>query len=138
MVPRHYRELVKTRARDDKSRCNYLIHTRTCCSRLYSEELGRLLRYLDFTEVGYSQLRGLATSLLKHKLRLSEAGCPLGRGTIASDSTNKMHKEAFLFCDPLIGNTLLTLGTQSLLLSCNQPLKEILFLLPQRLLSSVR
>lgn len=119
---RHYRELVKTQARDKQIRSKLFESASHVVADFYSEELEQdLLRYLDFTDVDYSQLRGLATSLLKHKLRLSEAGCPLELETIASDNLLIKCMKRFYFCDPLIERLLLTLR-QSLLLSCSSNL----------------
>lgn len=127
---RHYRELVKTQSRDKQIRSKLFESASQVIADFYSEELEQdLLRYLDFTDTDHSQLRSLTTSLLKHKLRLSEAGCPLELETIASDNLLLKSLTRFYFCDPLIERLLLTLR-KSLLLSCSSNLAIKKDLLP--------
>ena len=127
---RHYRELIKTQSRDKQIRSKLFESASQVIADFYSEELEQdLLRYLDFTDTDHSQLRSLTTSLLKHKLRLSEAGCPLELETIASDNLLLKSLTHFYFCDPLIERLLLTLR-KSLLLSCSSNLAIKKDLLP--------
>ena len=127
---RHYRELIKTQARDKQIRSKLFESASHVVADFYSEELEQdLLRYLDFNDTDHSQLRGLATSLLKHKLRLSEAGCPLELETIAGDNLLLKCMARFYFCDPLIERLFLTLR-KSLLLSCSSNLAIKKDLLP--------
>ena len=117
-----YRELIKTRGDDEQIRnklfeaCSYIT------ADFYSRELEEeLLRWFEFTDVDYSQLRGLTTSLLKHKLRLSEAGCPLEPEDIAQDPLLLTALTRFCFSDPLFERLLMTLR-QSVLLSSSRRL----------------
>ncbi len=119
---RHYRELVKTQAQDAIIRSKLFEAAAQVSADFYSEELEQeLLRYLDFTDVDFSQLRPLATSLLKHKFRLSESGCPLELDDLASDPLLLKCLTRFYFTDPIFERLLLTLR-QSLLLSCSRHL----------------
>ncbi|QQD24699.1 methyltransferase domain-containing protein [Venatoribacter cucullus] len=127
---RHYRELAKTQADDIQIRSQLFEAAAQVAADFYAEELEQeLLRWLDFTEVDYSQLRGLATSLLKHKLRLSDAGCPLELETLAADPLLLKCLQRFYFADPVMERLLLTLR-QSLLLSCSRNLAIRQDLLP--------
>jgi len=127
---RHYRELIKTQSRDKQIRSKLFESASHVIADFYSEELEQdLLRYFDFTDSDHSQLRSLTTSLLKHKLRLSEAGCPLELETIANDNLLLQALTRFYFCDPLIERLLLTLR-KSLLLSCSSNLAIKKDLLP--------
>lgn len=119
---RHYRELAKTQSRDKQIRSKLFEASAQVAADFYSEELEQdLLRYLDFNDVDYSQLRSLATSLLKHKLRLSEAGCPLEMENIVSDPLLLKCLTRFYFCDPVMERLLITIR-QSLLISCSRQL----------------
>ena len=119
---RHYRELVKTQARDRQLRSKLFEAASHVVADFYSEELEQdLLRYLDFSDVDFSHLRPLATSLLKHKLHLSEEGCPLELAAIAGDPLLLKCLARFCFCDPVMERLLLTIR-QSLLLSCSKNL----------------
>lgn len=127
---RHYRELAKTQANDVQIRSKLFEAASHVVADFYSEELEQdLLRYLDFPQMDYSQLASLATSLLKHKLRLSEAGCPLELTTIASDPLLLKCLTRFYFCDPVMERLLITLR-QSLLTSCSQSLSVSATFLP--------
>ena len=119
---RHYRELIKTLSDDVQVRSKLFEAASHVVADFYSDELEQdLLRYLDFTGVDHSQLQALTASLLKHKFRLSEAGCPLEIATLASDPLLLKSLQRFYFCDPLIERLLITLR-QSLLLSCSRNL----------------
>lgn len=119
---RHYRDLIKTQAHDAQIRSKLFEAASQVIADFYSEELEQeLLRYLDFTDVDFTLLRPLATSLLKHKLRLSDAGCPLELETLAADPLLLKCMTRFYFTDPIIERLLLTLR-QSILLSCSRNL----------------
>lgn len=127
---RHYRELVKTQAQDIQVRSKLFEAASHVVADFYAEELEQdLLRYLDFPAMDYSQLRTLATSLLQHKLKLSEAGCPLELETLASDPLLLKCLTRFYFADPIMERLLLTLR-QSLLMSCSSHLAIRQDLLP--------
>ncbi len=117
-----YRELIKTRADDPQVRNKLFEATSYITADFYSQELEEeLLRWFEFEDVDYSQLRGLTTSLLKHKLRLSEAGCPLEIETLAADPLLIKALSHFCFADPLFERLLMTLR-QSILLSSSRQL----------------
>ena len=119
---RHYRELIKTQADDIQIRNKLFEAASQVTADFYSEELEQeILRYLDFRNVDFSLLRPLATSLLKHKLRLSEAGCPLEFNALATDELMLKCMKRFYFTDPVFERLLLTLR-QSLLISCSRNL----------------
>ena len=117
-----YRELAKTQANDPQIRNKLFEAANNIVADFYSAELEQdLLRYLEFPDVDYSNLRPLATSLIKHKLRLSEAGCPLELDEIAQDPLLLTCLTKFYFSDPLIERLLMTLR-QTLLISCSRQL----------------
>ena len=117
-----YRELAKTQANDPQIRNKLFEAANNIVADFYSSELEQdLLRYLEFPDVDYSNLRPLATSLIKHKLRLSEAGCPLELDEIAQDPLLLTCLTKFYFSDPLIERLLMTLR-QTLLISCSRQL----------------
>ncbi|KZZ49023.1 hypothetical protein A3759_04285 [Thalassolituus sp. HI0120] len=106
----YYRELIKTQAKDPQVKSGLFSAAEKLTADFYSDELEQdLLRYLDFHDVDYSQLRPLASSLLKHKLQLSEAGSPLELETLASDPLLLTCLEKFYFCDPILERLLITL-----------------------------
>ncbi|WP_430459806.1 methyltransferase domain-containing protein [Thalassolituus sp. LLYu03] len=119
---RHYRELAKTQYRDKQIRSQLFESASKVVADFYSEELEQdVLRYLDFNDVDFGQMRSLATSLLKHKLRLSEAGCPLEMDTLLAEPLLQKCLTRFYFCDPLMERLLITLR-QSILFSCSRQL----------------
>ena len=127
---RHYRELIKTQSDNKQLRSKLFESASSVVADFYAEELEQdLLRYLDFQDVDYSQLRSLTTSLLKHKLRLTESGCPLNFDDIISDPLLLKSLQRFYFCDPIMERLLITLR-QSLLLSCSKILSIKNSLLP--------
>lgn len=127
---RYYRELAQTQAKDIRVRSKLFEAAEHLVADFYAEELEQdLLRYLDFEQMDYSLLRPLCTSLLKHKLRLSEAGCPLELETLASDPLLLKCLTKFYFTDPIFERLFITLR-QSLLFSCSQSLAIPQHLLP--------
>ena len=127
---RHYRELIKTQSDNRQLRSKLFEAADQIVADFYAEELEQdLLRYLDFRDVDFSQLRTLTTSLLKHKLHLSEAGCPLNFDDIISDTLLLKSLQRFFFCDPIMERLLITVR-QSLLFSCSKNLSIKNDLLP--------
>ena len=117
-----YRELIKTRSDDVQIRSKLFEAASYIVADFYSQELeSELLRWFEFKDVDYNQLRSLTTSLLKHKLHLSEAGCPIEPETIASDPLLLKAMMRFHFSDPLIERLLITLR-QSILLNSSRDL----------------
>lgn len=127
---RHYRELIKTNAHDVQIRSKLFETCAHIVADFYAEELeDDLLRYFDFTDVDHSQLRPLATSLLQHKLRLSDAGCPLDLETLAQDPLLLKCLARFYFTDPIFERLFVTLR-QSILASSSATLSIRSDLLP--------
>jgi 2-polyprenyl-3-methyl-5-hydroxy-6-metoxy-1,4-benzoquinol methylase len=117
-----YRELIKTRSDDTQVRNKLFEAASYIVADFYSQELeAELLRWFEFDDVDHSQLRSLTTSLLTHKLHLTEAGCPVEPENIAADPLLLKAMRRFHFCDPLIERLLLTLR-QSLLLTSSRDL----------------
>ena len=126
----YYRELIKTQADDQQIKSGLFNAAEQLSADFYSDELEQdLLRYLQFSDVDHSQLRSLATSLLKHKLHLSEAGCPLEIETLASDPLLLACLEKFYFCDPVMERLLITLR-QSIFISSSAKLSIANNLIP--------
>lgn len=118
----HYRELAKTHSDDPQVRNKLLEAASNIIADFYSQELEEeILRWFDFDDVDYSDLRSLTVSLLKHKLKLSESGCPIEPAVIASDPLLLKAMSHFYFCDPIFERLLLTLR-QSILLSSSRKL----------------
>ena len=116
-----YRELAKTKANDPQIRSKLFEAAFNVSADFYSAELeAELIRWFSFENVDYSLLRPLATSLLKHKLRLSESGCPLDADEIATDPLLQTCLSRFVFCDPVIERLLMTLRQSILLTSSRQ------------------
>lgn len=127
---RHYRELAQTQAKDIRVRSKLFEAADQLIADFYAEELEQdLLRYLDFPQMDYSLLRNLSTSLLRHKLRLSETGCPLELEALAGDPLLLKSLTKFYFTDPIFERLFITLR-QSLLFSCSQSLAIPQHLLP--------
>ena len=119
---RHYRELAQTQADDIIVRSKLFEAANHIVADFYVDELEHdLLRYLDFKEVDHSHLRALVTSLLRHKLRLSEAGCPLEFEQLANDPLLLKSLNKFYYTDPVFERLFITLR-QSMLLGCSQNL----------------
>lgn len=118
----HYRELAKTHADDPQVRNKLLEAASHIIADFYSQELEEeILRWFDFDDVDYNDLRSLTVSLLKHKLKLSESGCPIEPAVIAQDPLLLKAMSHFYFCDPIFERLLLTLR-QSILLSSSRKL----------------
>lgn len=118
----HYRELAKTHANDPQVRNKLFEAASNIVADFYSQELEEeILRWLQFEDVDYSELRGLTLSLLKYKLKLSESGCPIDPKVIASDPLLLSSMSSFYFCDPIFERLLITLR-QSILLSSSRKL----------------
>ncbi len=116
-----YRELAKTKASDPQIRSKLFEAANSVIADFYSAELeAELIRWFSFDNVDFSQLRPLATSLLKHKLRLSETGCPLDADELAADPLLQVCLSHFAFCDPVIERLLITLRQSILLTSSRQ------------------
>ncbi|MDF1762380.1 MAG: methyltransferase domain-containing protein [Oleibacter sp.] len=116
----HYRELIKTHSNDPQVRSKLFEASSHIVADFYSAELENdLLRWFDFDDVDHIQLRDLTTSLLHHKLKLSEVGCPLEPEDIASDPLLLASLTRFYFCDPVIERLLLTMR-QSILMSSSR------------------
>ena len=117
-----YRELIKTQANDAQVRSKLFEATDQIVADFYSVELEQeLLRWFEFEDVDHSQLRSLTTSMLQHKMRLTEQGCPLDPEQIANDPLLLAGLQHFYFTDPLMEKLLTTLR-RSLLLSSSREL----------------
>ena len=117
-----YRELIKTNLDDLQIKNKLFESSNHIIADFYSSELeADLLRWFEFEDVNYNQLRSLATSLLKHKLQISKQGCPLEIQEIAEDPLLISALKKFYFCDPIIERLLMTLR-QSILISSSQSL----------------
>lgn len=115
-----YRELIKTQSDDPHIRSKLFESASHMVADFYSLELEQdLLRYLEFDQVDHSQLRSLITSLLHHKLHLSNEGTPLEFDQLASDPLLLTALKAFYFCDPILERMFITLR-QSILFDAAQ------------------
>jgi len=115
-----YRELIKTQSDDPHIRSKLFESASHMVADFYSVELEQdLLRYLEFEQVDHSQLRGLITSLLHHKLHLSKEGTPLQFDQLASDPLLLNALKSFYFCDPILERMFITLR-QSILFDAAQ------------------
>lgn len=105
-----YQELIKTQAHDPHIRNKLFEAASHINADFYSQELeANLLRYLDFDDVDHSLLRNLTTTLLHHKLQLSEANTPLEFDQIASDPLLLASLKRFFFCDALLERLFISL-----------------------------
>lgn len=117
-----YQELIKTQANDPHIRNKLFEAASHINADFYSQELEtNLLRYLDFDDVDHSLLRNLTTTLLHHKLQLTEANTPLQFDQIASDPLLLASLKRFYFCDPLLERLFISLR-QTLLFNTAQGL----------------
>ncbi|MEN9464950.1 MAG: hypothetical protein RL217_1131 [Pseudomonadota bacterium] len=135
---RHYRELAKTQAHNIELRSQLFAVCAKLSADFYNEELEQdLLRYLDFTDVDYGHLQNLCTTLLSHKLHLSEAGCPLDINQLAKEPLLLKCLGKFYFTNPVFERLFITLR-QSILfassaqLSISQPLLPLASALAQQ------
>jgi 2-polyprenyl-3-methyl-5-hydroxy-6-metoxy-1,4-benzoquinol methylase len=105
-----YQELVKTQANDPHIRNKLFEAASHINADFYSQELEtNVLRYLDFKQVDYSLLRNLITTLLHHKLQLTQANTPLEFDQIASDPLLLTSLRRFHFCDALLERLFISL-----------------------------
>lgn len=105
-----YQELIKTQANDPHIRNKLFEAAAHINADFYSQELeANLLRYLDFDDVDHSLLRNLTTTLLHHKLQLTEANTPLEFDQIASDPLLLASLKRFYFCDALLERLFISL-----------------------------
>ncbi len=105
-----YQELIKTQAHDPHIRNKLFESASHINADFYSQELeSNILRYLDFDKVDYSQLRNLITTLLHHKLQLTQASTPLEFDQIASDPLLLASLKRFHFCDALLERLFISL-----------------------------
>ena len=117
-----YRELAKTLSHDPQVRNKLVEAASHVEADGYSTELEQdLLRFLEFEDVDHAGLRSLTTSLLKHKLQLSEVGCPLEFEQLISDPLLQSALQKFYFTDPIVEQLLLTLR-RSILVNSSQTL----------------
>lgn len=124
-----YRELARTQSQDTTIKNKLFEACSGIQADFYSKELEQdLLDYLDYEQVDYSLLAPLITSLLKHKFRLSEKGCPLELETLVQDPLLLKSLTRFYFCDPLIERLLMTLRQSILHSSASNLAIERLFL----------
>lgn len=124
-----YRELARTQSQDANIRNKLFEACSSIQADFYSQELEQdLLDYLDYQDVDYSLLAPLTTSLLKHKFRLSEQGCPLELETLIQDPLLLKSLTRFYFCDALMERLLITLRQSILLSSAGSLSIERLFL----------
>lgn len=125
-----YQELIKTHASDPHIRNKLFESASHINADFYSQELeANIIRYLEFKGVDYSLLRNLATSLLHHKLKITEASTPLEFDQIASDPLLLISLQKFHFCDALLERLFISLR-QTLLFNTMQS-----FSLPEKHLS---
>ena len=81
-----YQELIKTQANDAHIKNKLFESASYINADFYSKELEtHVLRYLDFSDVDHSLLRNLVTTLLHHKLQMTQASTPLEFDQIAND-----------------------------------------------------
>lgn len=112
-----YRELIKTHADDPHIRAKLFESASHMVADFYAEELENdLLRYFSFPSSDFSLLRGLTTSLLHHKLQISDASTPLEFEQIATDPLLLASLTTFCFCDATMERLFITLR-QSILFS---------------------
>jgi 2-polyprenyl-3-methyl-5-hydroxy-6-metoxy-1,4-benzoquinol methylase len=105
-----YQELIKTQANDPHIRNKLFEAASHINADFYSQELeANVLRYLDFKQVDYSLLRNLITTLLHHKLQLTQANTPLEFDQIASDPLLLTSLKRFHFCDALLERLFISL-----------------------------
>ncbi|NRA23903.1 MAG: methyltransferase domain-containing protein [Oleispira sp.] len=115
-----YQELVKTQANDPHIRNKLFEAASHINADFYSQELEtNILRYLDFKQVDYSLLRNLITTLLHHKLQLTQANTPLEFDQVASDPLLLTSLRRFHFCDALLERLFISLR-QTLLFNTAQ------------------
>lgn len=115
-----YQELIKTQANDAHIKNKLFESASYINADFYSKELEtHVLRYLDFSDVDHSLLRNLVTTLLHHKLQLTQASTPLEFDQIANDPLLLKSLNKFYFCDALLERLFISLR-QTLLVNTMQ------------------
>lgn len=105
-----YQELIKTQANDPHIKNKLFESASHINADFYSQELeSNVLRYLDFKSVDHSLLRNLTTTLLHHKLQITEASTPLEFDQIASDPLLLASLKSFHFCDAILERLFISL-----------------------------
>ena len=105
-----YQELIKTQASDPHIRNKLFESAAHINADFYSQELEEnVLRYLEFKDVDHSLLRNLITTLLHHKLKITETSTSLEFDQIASDSLLLTSLKSFHFCDALLERLFISL-----------------------------
>lgn len=105
-----YQELIKTQANDSHIRNKLFESASHINADFYSQELeANILRYLEFNDVDHSLLRNLATTLLHHKLQITEENTPLEFDQIASDPLLLTTLKSFYFCDVILERLFISL-----------------------------
>ena len=105
-----YQELIKTQANDSHIRNKLFESASHINADFYSQELEtNILRYLEFNDVDHSLLRNLATTLLHHKLQITEENTPLQFDQIASDPLLLTTLKSFYFCDVILERLFISL-----------------------------
>lgn len=121
-----YRELAKTQSNDALLKSKLFESASQMTADFYADELEQdLLRYLTFDQVDHSQLHSLVTSLLWHKLRISDQGTPLSFEQLAADPLLLASMNKFYYQQPIFERMFISMR-QSLLLDAvqNMNLKE--------------
>ena len=115
-----YQELIKTQANDLHIKNKLFESASHINADFYSKELEtHVVRYLDFNDVDHSLLRNLVTTLLHHKLQITQASTPLEFDQIASDPLLLKSLNKFYFCDALLERLFISLR-QTLLVNTMQ------------------
>lgn len=105
-----YQELIKTQSNDPHIKNKLFESASHINADFYSVELEtNVLRYLDFKEVDHSLLRNLTTTLLHHKLQITQSSTPLEFDQIASDPLLLASLRSFHFCDALLERLFISL-----------------------------
>lgn len=105
-----YQELIKTQANDPHIKNKLFEAASHINADFYSQELeANVLRYLEFKDVDHSLLRNLTTTLLHHKLQITQASTPLEFDQIAIDPLLLNSLKSFHFCDSLLERLLISL-----------------------------
>ncbi len=105
-----YQELIKTQANDPHIKNKLFESASHINADFYSQELeSNVLRYLDFKSVDHSLLRNLTTTLLHHKLQITEASTPLEFDQIANDPLLLASLKSFHFCDAILERLFISL-----------------------------
>ncbi len=124
-----YRQLARTQSNNPQIKANLFLACSHIQADFYAADLEQdLLDYLNYEQVDYSLLAPLTTSLLKHKFRLSEQGCPLELEVLIQDELLQKALTRFYFCDALMERLLLTLRQSILFASASELAIEQVFI----------